>query len=126
YEEGRAEPRLDLLDRMAKLNGLSLDYFISGGDEVRRFLGRSEASEGNIQLVPIKAAAGYLRGYGDEAAVKDLPKFSLPMLGKGNYRAFEILGDSMPPLDTGTVVVGELVKNLGDLKNGKTYILITK
>ena len=126
YEEGRAEPRLDLLHKMAKLGSVSLEYFISSSTELRDLVSNGQSSEGNIQLVPIKAAAGYLKGYGDEDVVRLLPRFSLPMLRDGDYRAFEITGDSMLPLTSGTVVVGELVGNPEDIKNGKTYILVTK
>lgn len=126
YEEGRAEPRLDLLHKMAKLGKVSLEYFISGTTELRDMVSYSRGNEGNIQLVPVKAAAGYLKGYGDEDVVRQLPRFSLPMLKDGDYRAFEISGDSMLPLVSGTVVVGQLLENFEDIKNGRTYILVTK
>jgi phage repressor protein C with HTH and peptisase S24 domain len=77
-------------------------------------------------LVPHKAAAGYLNGYADPEFVKELPHFKLPMLKQGTYRAFEISGDSMLPILPGTVVIGEYVEDLRDLKNGKTYILVTR
>jgi transcriptional regulator with XRE-family HTH domain len=126
YEEGRAEPRLDLLHSMARLGNVSLEYFISGGRGSNDLVGDTKSHQDNIQLVPVKAAAGYMRGYSDEAIVSQLPRFSLPMLKGGDYRAFEINGDSMLPLVSGTVVVGEQLDNLEDIKDGKTYILVTK
>ncbi|HEY5826039.1 MAG TPA: S24 family peptidase, partial [Cyclobacteriaceae bacterium] len=80
----------------------------------------------NIELVPHKAAAGYMNGYADPEFVKELPHFKLPMLKQGTYRAFEISGDSMLPILPGTIIIGEYIDNLKDLKNGKTYILVTK
>ena len=85
-----------------------------------------EFKKDNIELVPHKAAAGYLNGYADSEYVKELPKFKLPILGHGTYRAFEISGDSMLPLMPGTIVIGEYIDDLRDLKNGKTYVLVTK
>ncbi len=132
YEEGRAEPRLELLSKMAQLGGLTLERILQDDVPVhqpskRLSLMRNEGwPSGNIQLVPVKAAAGYLKGFGDQEQIRELPQFSLPMLGKGNFRAFEISGESMLPLVSGTVVVGEQVENLTGLKNGKTYVLITK
>jgi phage repressor protein C with HTH and peptisase S24 domain len=79
----------------------------------------------NIELVPQKAAAGYMNGYADADYIKELPKFNLPNLSTGTYRAFEISGDSMLPILPGTIIVGEYVENLSDIKNGKTYILVT-
>jgi transcriptional regulator with XRE-family HTH domain len=136
YEEGRAEPRLELLQKMAAIGGISLDDFMSGRlepgqpdskrgkDVVVVTIDQSERD--NISLVPQKAAAGYMNGYADAEYVKELTSFRLPMLRQGNYRAFEISGDSMLPILPGTIVIGEYVEDLRDLKNGKTYVLVTQ
>lgn len=137
YEEGRAEPRLELLQKMAALFGISVDTLI--GTDVSKVkktdLQRGKdvvvvtvdsARKENIELVPHKAAAGYLNGFADPEYVRELPKFRLPMLSQGSYRAFEISGDSMLPILPGTIVVGEYVDDLKNIKNGKTYILVTE
>ena len=80
----------------------------------------------NIELVPHKAAAGYLNGYADPEYIRELPRFKLPILTQGTYRAFEITGDSMLPILPGTIVIGEWVENFQDLKNGKPYVLVTQ
>jgi transcriptional regulator with XRE-family HTH domain len=139
YEEGRAEPRLELLQKMAGLFGMSVDRLI-GTDVTKARKGEENYLRGkevvvvtvdinrkeNIELVPHKAAAGYLNGYADPEYVKELPKFRLPVLSQGNYRAFEISGDSMLPILPGTIVVGEYIDDLRHLKNGKTYVLVTR
>jgi phage repressor protein C with HTH and peptisase S24 domain len=79
-----------------------------------------------IPLIPIKASAGYQRGLPDEQFVSELPHLNLPILGRGDYRAFEISGDSMLPLASGTIVIGERMEKISDVKNGKTYVLVTK
>ncbi len=137
YEEGRAEPRLELLQKMASLAGVSVDDWMAGRLHAEEPRGLQRGKEvvvvtvdnqqrDNISLVPHKAAAGYLNGYADTEYVKDLSTFHLPMLKQGNYRAFEISGDSMLPLMPGTMVIGEYVEDLMDLKNGKTYVLVTQ
>jgi len=131
YEEGRAEPRLELLNKMAKMGSITLESILQGNiseyqDDNLKSLNPKSNQGNNIQLVPIKAAAGYLKGFGDQEVIRELPHFSLPMLSRGNYRAFEITGDSMLPLASGTVVVGEQVENLSYLKSGKTYVMVTK
>jgi transcriptional regulator with XRE-family HTH domain len=132
YEEGRAEPRLELLHKIAKMGGLSLESLVADEMPVNQFSKVSYLKAdniekaGNIQLVPVKAAAGYLSGFGDDEVIKELPNFSLPMLNNGSYRAFEIWGDSMLPLASGTIVVGEQLEKLNGLKSGKTYVLVTK
>lgn len=140
YEEGRAEPRLELLQKMAELFSISVDQLIgqdfsaAAQPETKSFTRGKDVlvvtvdadQKHNIEFVPVKAAAGYLNGYADMEYVKELPLFSLPNLKQGTYRAFEISGDSMLPLMPGSIVVGEYVENLKHIKNGKTYILVTE
>ncbi len=138
YEEGRAEPRLELLQKMASLGGYTVDLLI-GKDisqmkpyEKKAMMSKDvvvvtvdEQSRNNIELVPMRAAAGYLNGYADPEYIKELPRFKLPILKQGTYRAFEIAGDSMLPIVPGTIVIGELVEDINSVKNGKPYILVT-
>jgi transcriptional regulator with XRE-family HTH domain len=137
YEEGRAEPRLELLHRMASMGGISVDSFLHGDieDSTEQTAKRGKDvlvvtvdhdQKDNITLIPHKAAAGYLNGYADPEYVQELSSFSLPMLKQGTYRAFEISGDSMLPIMPGTIVIGEYVEDLNDIKNGKTYVLVTQ
>ncbi len=138
YEEGRAEPRLELLQKMAAMAGLSVDTFIGKDvsalkEEHKPSLHREvlvltvdEHQRDNIELVPQKAAAGYMNGYADPEYIKELPRFKLPILNQGTFRAFEISGDSMLPLLPGTIVIGEWVENFDSIKNGKPYVLVTQ
>lgn len=149
YEEGRAEPRLELLCKMADLGGIPVEDLLQSPEFRAAFKRNSKTSliknvevfskstarqvdiapskdRNNIELVPLKAAAGYLNGYADPEFVQELPRFSLPMLNQGTYRAFEISGDSMLPLQSGTIVVGEFINQVTEIKNGKTYVLVTR
>jgi len=80
----------------------------------------------DIPFVPVKAAAGYLAGYADPEFVDELNTFTLPMLAGGNYRAFEIIGDSMLPIPSGSVIVGEKVDSLEEMKNNTACIVISR
>jgi phage repressor protein C with HTH and peptisase S24 domain len=84
------------------------------------------AGRGDIPFVPVKAAAGYLAGYADPEFIDELNTFTLPMLAGGDYRAFEIVGDSMMPTPSGSVIVGEKVENLDDVRSNNTYIVVSK
>jgi transcriptional regulator with XRE-family HTH domain len=142
YEEGRADPRLSNLLSMAKYFNIPVDDLISrelsklNKDELSKtkrhevkVLTVSVDSTGkeNIEWVPVKAAAGYTSGFGDEEFIESLPKFSLPYLSKNRtYRAFEISGDSMLPVESGSIVVGAYLSEPSEIKNGKTYVLVTK
>lgn len=87
----------------------------------------SEENEELIELVPLKASAGYTAGYADPDYLKVLPTFTLPFLSKDKkYRSFPIKGDSMPPVVEGSYVVGEFVQNWLSVRNGTPCIVITK
>src|SRR5471030_304013 len=79
YEEERAEPKYELLKKIAIFFDISVDDFINetindkwapkpkGNQAALRVLSISVDKEDNenIELVPVKAAAGYLNGYAD-------------------------------------------------------------
>jgi len=48
------------------------------------------------------------------------------MLTGGNYRAFEIIGDSMMPTPSGSIIVGEKLDSMDDVKNNFAYIVVSK
>ena len=135
YEEERAEPRIDVLETICDMFRLTLDELLrkdlSVGSESGNYLAKRRALKmapvvTQIPFVPVKAAAGYLAGYADHEFVDELNTFTLPMLSGGNYRAFEILGDSMLPTPSGSVIVGEKVEELERLKNNTACILISR
>jgi transcriptional regulator with XRE-family HTH domain len=133
YEEERAEPRIDVLEIVSDIFKLTLDELLlkdlgesRGNYLAKRRAQKLAAGTNEIQFVPVKAAAGYLAGYADPEFLDELNTFTLPMLAPGSYRAFEIVGDSMLPTQSGSVIVGEKVENLEDLKNNNTYIVISR
>src|SRR5688572_12649957 len=133
YEEERAEPRIDVLEVVCDIFKLTLDDLLRKdlSDNKSNYLARRRAiklasGRPDIPFVPVKAAAGYLAGYADPEFVDELNTFTLPMLAGGNYRAFEIIGDSMMPVQSGSVIVGEKVENLDDVKTNMAYIVVSK
>ena len=135
YEEQRADPRLDVLEDLSEIFKVSLDELLlhdlseskgSGYLAKRRQLKMMNADRNLIHFVPVKAAAGYLAGYADSEFIDELNTFTLPMLTGGSYRAFEIIGDSMIPTQSGSVIVGEKVENLDSVKNNAAYIVVSK
>ncbi len=146
YEEGRAKPNYEVLADIGKAFKHSIDNLITRDlrltEKVPIFSTEQmdEASKNlrvlaitvdkedkeNIEMVPVKAAAGYLNGYGDPTFLKELNRFRLPFLPVGTYRAFEIKGDSMLPMLPGSIVVGEYVDNWRNIKDGNTYVVLSK
>lgn len=148
YEEGRAKPNLEVQKAIAKEFGISLDQLLTKnlsayinqklleqGNLPKDLEGKNlrvlsitvdKANNENIELVSQKAAAGYLNGFADPEFIEELPRFRLPMLPPGTYRAFEISGDSMLPLQSGSIVLGEYVSDWTHIKDGLTYVIISK
>lgn len=137
YEEERADPRLDVLEIVADMFKLSLDELllqdVSSSNQAgnsylakRRQQKMMSADRNLIHFVPVKAAAGYLASYADTEFIDELNTFTLPMLTGGNYRAFEIIGDSMLPTPSGSIIVGEKVESMDDVKNNLAYIVVSR
>ena len=109
YEEGRAKPNYETVNRISEKFNITLDKLLKSdlsaiadksvfgksdnADNGKRVVAYENSSdiagkdlrvlpitvdnEGNenIELVPVKAAAGYLSGYANPNYIKDLPKF---------------------------------------------------
>lgn len=143
YEENRSEPKLETINKACNffqvsideiinkdLNNISKNEIINSNGEKLRILAITVNQEDDelITFVPIKAAAGYLNGYGDIDFIEELPKFNLPFpeLSKNKtYRAFEIKGDSMLPIKTGSYIVCEYMQDIRNIKSNNCYVLVT-
>jgi transcriptional regulator with XRE-family HTH domain len=133
YEEERAEPRIDVLEVVCDIFKLTLDEILRKdlSDNKSNYMAKRRAMKlaagrPDIPFVPVKAAAGYLAGYAVPEFVDELNTFTLPMLAGGNYRAFEIIGDSMLPTPSGSVIVGEKVEKIDELKNDSACIVVSR
>lgn len=148
YEEDRASPKMDNMKQIANYFGITVDELVSEkitdkwlDERDKKKEKENEIKAGNlrvlsitvdqndnenIELVPVKASAGYVNGYSDPEFVKELPKFHLPMLQGGTFRAFEIKGDSMLPIQPGSIVIGEYLDDWKQIKTNETYVLISK
>ncbi len=81
----------------------------------------------NIEVVPLKAKAGYRTGYADPEFISRLPIFQLPILHRDRkYRMFQIQGDSMDPLPDKSWVIGEFLENWYHIRDGHAYIILTR
>jgi transcriptional regulator with XRE-family HTH domain len=133
YEEERAEPRIDVLEQVGDMFKLTLDDLLRKdiSEQKGTYLSKRRAlkmasTRTEIPFVPVKAAAGYLAGYADPEFIDELNTFTLPMLTGGQYRAFEIVGDSMLPTPSGSVIVGEKVNDLEEVKNDTPCIVVSR
>ncbi|UTW61939.1 LexA family transcriptional regulator [bacterium SCSIO 12741] len=140
YEEGRSAPSIDMLIILSRYFNLPIDVIVKndltlsnnksfielGNHRVLFPISVDMNEEDLIEVIPIKASAGYLNGYADPEYIEQLEKIKLPFVPTGKHRAFPIKGDSMLPLKEGSYVVGKYLEGVHEIKNGKTYILLTK
>lgn len=117
YEEQRAEPSIELLQKMATLFDTSIDYLVGKKMDGRR-----------IPIVPVRAVAGYLHGYSDPEFIDSLPTMDLSgtdMPLRSDMRVFQISGDSMHPLEDGAYVIAEKLNQLSEIRSGQPHVVIT-
>lgn len=140
YEEGRSEAPYDILKKIAHYYHISIDLLLSV--DVRKIdtedllklennrlvlpIMVDREGENFIEVVTQKVKAGYLNGYADPEYIESLQQISLPFLGPGKHRGFPMEGDSMPPHEDSSIIIGRYVERLGEVLDGKTYIFITK
>lgn len=140
YEDGSSEAPYEILKKIAHYYHISIDLLLSV--DVRKIpmddllqlennrlvlpITVDTNGENFIEIVTQKVKAGYLNGYADPEYIESLQHISLPFLGPGKHRGFPVEGDSMPPHEDGSIIVGRYIDQLGDVKDGRTYILITK
>lgn len=140
YEEGRAEPPYDLLIKFANYFHVAIDALLRANlsktkpedlmkvGENRILFPILVDKDGNdlIEVVPVKAQAGYLNGYADPEYIESLQHMNFPFLPVGKHRAFPIKGDSMPPLVDGSFVIGKYLESIDQVRDGQTYVLVTR
>ncbi len=81
----------------------------------------------NVELVPIKAKAGYLAGYNDPQFISKLPRFSIPDLPSGKtYRLFPIKGESMLPVPEDSIVIASYIQDMLAIKKDTPCIVVVK
>lgn len=140
YESGTSEAPYDILKRIAHYFHVSIDLIL--GVDLRKIdmdgvirleenrillpITVDAKGENTIEIIPHKARAGYLTGYSDPEFIEGLQHIALPFLRNGKFRAFPVSGDSMPPHKEGSFIIGRYVESLGEVRDGKTYILLTK
>lgn len=138
YERGHTQVSVENLIKLSDIFDVKIDDLLRSNLSHRdleiirnrhfRVLAISVDSDNNnnIELVQTKAEAGYLTSFADPEYIRDLPKIAFPNIPTGTYRAFEIRGDSMLPVESGSIILCTYIESLGDIKNDRTYVVISK
>ncbi|NOT38807.1 MAG: LexA family transcriptional regulator [Saprospiraceae bacterium] len=140
YEEERCDPPIDVLIRLSDLFHIAIDAMVRcdlssvrkeqlikvGDNRILFPVIMDQDEEDMVEVLTVKASAGYLGGYADPDYIGKLQKMSLPFNPHGKCRAFPIKGDSMPPLQDGSYVIAKYVDSIKEVRSGHTYIILTK
>lgn len=140
YEENRAIPPVDFLIDLSEYFNIPIDILVKndltasketsfievGNRRVLFPITVDGANEDLIEVIPVEASAGYLRGYSDPEYIEHLTQIKLPFLPSGKHRAFPIKGDSMLPVKSGSFIVARFLEDVQDIKDGHTYIVLSR
>ena len=144
YEESRAVPKLSVLKDLAYFFNVSIDSLAKLKLWEESSIATDSATGSNLRVVstlvdkddkelittvPIQASAGYTNGYADPEFIEELPHFSLPLIElskERTYRVFQIKGDSMLPIKSGSYIICEYLVNWEDIIDNKPHIVISK
>lgn len=142
------------LDWIITGSGLEKDTFyeeLAESMHVKEFLGRGvsdsslEYMKGNnirtiavtvdkygrelMSFVPVRAQAGYMKGFGDPQFIEKLPAFSLPTFTEGSYRMFQVDGSSMLQLGggglhDGDIVIAHYLEDFFSIRDNRVYVVV--
>ena len=141
YEEGRSEPKIDTIIKIANHFSIAIDDFLTSELTVNQLLRFNDAlpisgdqfvktAFASIPCITDSAAADYIEHYDNTAFIEELPKLALPLNTEKTFRGYTVNNLEMTSHDKGLypkdVVIGELVpKNvIKKLNNGTVVICV--
>ncbi|WP_124979091.1 helix-turn-helix domain-containing protein [Nonlabens xiamenensis] len=142
YEEGRSEPKIDTIIKIANYFSIAIDDILTAEltvNQLLRFndrltltpedLEREEFAE--IPCITEKTSADYLEYFNNPAFLEDLPKLQLPLNTEKKFMGYTVTNLEMTSHDKGLypkdVVVGEWVPSpvIKKLNNGTIVLVLT-
>ncbi|RLP55499.1 MAG: helix-turn-helix domain-containing protein [Ketobacter sp.] len=140
-ETGKSKLSLDTLTQISQVFNINCNWLING--QGNQFLsGNKNNSESErkqsvitrdindsilIPMIKEEAQAGYIKNCQDVEYLKTLDVYKIPGYEEGNYRLFEISGDSMTPtIYPREIVVSEFIDDWDKIENGSICIVISE
>jgi phage repressor protein C with HTH and peptisase S24 domain len=106
------------------------EVLLDSGQETTKDPGGHLSTNDEKVLIPLireEAHAGYLKGVSDKSYLHEVDVYQIPGFEKGDYRLFEIIGDSMvPALHPGEITICEFVEDPSILESSSLCVLIMK
>lgn len=142
YEEGRSEPKIETIIKIANYFSISIDDILTAEltvNQLLRFndeltLTPEELERTQFATVPSiteNLVEDYLEYYDNESFITDLPVMTLPINARKDFRAYTVNNLEMTSHDKGLypkdVVIGERVPQdvIEKLNNGTVVFIVT-
>lgn len=141
YEEGRSEPKIDTLIKIAKHFSIAVDDLLTSELTVNQLLRFNDALAlapedlerevfTAIPCITSKNEVDYIQYYDNESFIADLPTLSLPLNSDKDFRGFTVNNLEMTSHDKGLypkdIVIGEKVPSsiIKKLNNGTIVLCV--
>ncbi len=110
-ENGSVSLSMSHLQALSAFYEVTTDYITKG----RKPKKTSDITQHNIPLVNVEARAGYVKNYSDQSFLQELECYKIPGFDRGDFRVFEVEGDSMQP----TLAPNDYIvcQEIGDVRN---------
>ncbi|WP_299714879.1 helix-turn-helix domain-containing protein [uncultured Tenacibaculum sp.] len=141
YEEGRSEPKIDTIIKIANYFSISIDSLLTSDltvNELLRFkedliLSVDNLEKETLAVIPYvseQKITKYSKHYNNAKFIEDLPKLSLPVEEDKKLRAFTVTNLEMTDHDKGLypkdVIIGEYIEldEIDSYGNGEVVIAV--
>ncbi len=141
YEEGRSEPKLETIIRIANYFSVSIDSLLTHEltvNQLLQFKGDIAAAIDENQLkeftqipcLTVDKISEYCKNFTDKGLIETLPKLQLPVMSKRKLRGYIIHNLEMAQNESGLypkdVVIGEAIPKIriSDLEEGTLSMLL--
>lgn len=143
YEEGRSEPKIDTIIKIANHFSIKVDDLLTSeltvnqllkfkGDLITNSNQLSAAESAKIPYITSANIQEYITHFDNSIFIKDLPKLELPLNLEYDYRGFTVQSLEMSNHDSGyfpnDIVIGKKgdLKNIKKLANGTLVFILVK
>lgn len=143
YEEGRSEPKIETIIKIANYFSIAIDDLLTSELTVNKLLQfRNDLAFEtslvdkeyltSIPLITERNSQDYLKYFNKQNFINDLPKIQLPITNKAVLRGFTVMNLEMTSSDYGLypndVVIGELINSelLPELSMEDVVLVVTE
>lgn len=129
-ESGKSALSLGTVTKISQVFNVDCNWLILGieGQDDGHFHSYKKALKSPlIPLIKEEAHAGYITQYADEEYIQSLDVYKIPGFENGNYRLFEVEGDSMlPTVCPRETVITEQIKDISTFENGLVCVVVAQ